>query len=376
LRFWSQNVTADVVSLKQINRSFLNRQLLLERSPMSTESAITHLVALQAQDVMPPYVGLWSRLSDLERNDVHNGLLENSLIRATLLRGTVHLTTREDVLRILPKVMPELIKYAHAPTTLEGLLIHISSDDLLDWGRSIFADRDLGAAEIREFARRDWPDLDHVQVTRAVQWMLPLMQVPPRGLWKTNAKPRWALVEEWLGDSLDETYELENLILRYITAYGPIAAGDFQTWSRLTGAKEAINRLRPRLRIFRDGVGRELLDVPEAEWPDEDAPAPVRFLGAFDNLWLSHKDRSRVLDERHRLKIINNGIGRPTILVDGFVGGRYKVTVKKDVATMIIELFRPLTSSERDEVAAEAERLLIFLEDGLTHCVEFADTFL
>jgi hypothetical protein len=369
-------VSPDVVTLRQINRSYLKRQLLLERSSMSTADAISHLVALQAQDVMPPYVGLWSRLKDFDWNDLHNGLLYKSLVRATMLRSTVHLATREDALRIIPMMLPEYVKHVRAPTAVGGLFARADLDMMIAWGKSILKDRDLGAAEIRDLAKRDWPEFDPVNVCSAVQWLQPVVQVPPRGLWKTNARPRWALAETWLGDSFDESYDLADLIRRYITAYGPIAAGDFQTWSRLTGAKEAMARLRPNLCVLRCESGKELLDVPEAEWPDPETPAPVRLLGAFDNLWLSHKDRSRVLDDRHRLKIINNGIGRPTILVDGFVSGRYKVTVKKGVATLTVEPFRPYTSHEKQDVVAESDRLLDFLEPGLAHTVDFADTFL
>jgi hypothetical protein len=369
-------VTHDVVSLKQINRSYLRRQLLLERVSMPTADAISHLVALQAQDVMPPYVGLWSRLENFDWNDLHQGLLDKSLVRATMLRSTVHLATRQDALRIIPKMLPEHVKHVQAPTALGGLFARVDLEAMVAWGKAILGDRDLGAAEMQELAKRDWPDFDPVNVKSSVHWLQPLVQVPPRGLWKTNARPRWAMAEAWLCESFDESYDLADLTLRYITAYGPIGVGDFQVWSRLTGAKQAMARLRPQLRMFRDEAGKELLDVPGAEWPDPETPVPVRLLGAFDNLWLSHKDRSRVLDDRHRLKIINNGIGRPTILVDGFVAGRYRVTVKKDIATLTAEPFRRYTRDERREVAAEAERLLAFLEPGLSHRIEFADTFL
>lgn len=225
---------------------------------------------------------------------------------------------------------------------------------------------------MREHARRDWPDEEPQLLASAVQWILPLCQVPPRGLWKTNAKPRWALAEQWLGDRFDESWPMDEFVIRYLRAFGPMAAGDIQTWSRLTGLKPVVDRLRSNLRVLHDDQGRELLDVPDAPWPAEDTPAPVRLLGAYDNLWLAHKDRSRILDERHRLLIMNNGIGRPAVLIDGYVAGRYRTDVRKLRVALIVQPFRHLTVAEQRDVDREAHRLLDWMEPGLDHDVTFS----
>jgi hypothetical protein len=347
--------------------------MLLERHDISAYEAIEHLIALQAQDVMPPYIGLWSRLATFETATIETGLVDRSLIRATTLRPTVHLVTRQDLRQILLKMMPGYIRIAQSPNSLNGLFQRIPFQDVIDWGNKLFANGDLGAAEMRDFARRDWPDEDPQLLASALQWSLPVVQVPPRGLWKNNAKPRWALAEQWLGENLDLDYELDELVLRYIRAFGPIGTGDIQTWSGLTGLKEVIARLRPQLRVLHDESGRELLDDPGAAWPDGHVPAPVRLLGAFDNLWLALKNRERVLDDRFRLKILNNGVGRPTLLVDGFVAGRYNVRTKKSLSTLTIEPFRKFTPAERRDVVAESEKLLAFMEPGTDHEIVIAE---
>lgn len=361
----------DFVTDRQINRSYLARQLLLERVDMPTHDAIEHLIALQAQDVMPPYVGLWSRLTSFDQLALSESLVTRSLVRATSLRPTVHLTTKRDALRLLPIMLPGYIRMAHAPTAIGGLLGRIDVNDVISWGTSLLAKGDLGNEDLRKLALRDWPIEEPQLLASAVQWVLPLCQVPPRGLWKTNAKPRWAMAEQWLGEQFDESWPLDGLVLRYLRAFGPMAAGDIQTWSRLTGLKPVIDRLRPNLQVLRDERGRELLDLPDAPWPDENTPAPVRLLGAYDNLWLAHKDRSRVLDERYRVLIMNNGIGRPAILVDGFVSARYRIEIKKQQALLHVQPFRELMMSELGSIDAEAHRLLEWMEPGLEHEVTF-----
>lgn len=336
----------DRVTAKQINRSYLARQHLLERVEMTAHQAIEYLVALQAQDVMPPFIGLWSRLQGFRPEGINNGLLDRTLVRATSLRPTVHLTTRRDVLKLLPIMLPGYVRMAQAPTSIRGLFSRVDIADVTTWANWLMNNTDRGAEEMRERARIDWPEEDPQLLASAVQWILPLCQIPPRGVWKTNARPRWALADQWLGEPLETTSNLEELVLRYIRAFGPMATGDIQAWSRLTGLKPVIDSLRPDLRLLIDEVGRELLDLPESLWPEEATAVPVRFLGAYDNLWLAHKDRSRILAEDHRLLIMNNGIGRPAVLIDGLIAARYRIDVRKRRAILSIQPFRELTALE------------------------------
>ena len=146
-------------------------------------------------------------------------------------------------------------------------------------------------------------------------------------------------------------------MLRYLGAFGPATAKDASVWSWLTGLGEVVERLRPRLVTYRDEAGRELFDVPDAPLPDPDTPAPVRLLPEFDNILLSHDDRSRMGDIDFR--------GLPwwhgSVLVDGFLAGTWRPERRPGGLTIRIGLYRPMTDVELAELEAEAARLVAFL---------------
>jgi hypothetical protein len=163
------------------------------------------------------------------------------------------------------------------------------------------------------------------------------------------------------------------LVTRYLAAFGPAAVADVQAWSGLTRLGEVVDRLRPGLRAFRDERGRELLDLPDAPRPGPDTPAPVRLVAEFDNLILSHADRARVVSDDNRLRLYTrNGIFPGTVLIDGFVGGVWRLTRSRRTAVLTVELFGPVPSRDRDAVGDEARRLLGFAADGDSHEIRFA----
>jgi hypothetical protein len=163
------------------------------------------------------------------------------------------------------------------------------------------------------------------------------------------------------------------MVARYLGAFGPASVADVQTWSGLTRLGEVVDRLRPGLRTFRDEQGRELFDLPDAPRPDPGTPAPVRLVAEFDNLILSHADRTRVISDLGRQRIATpNGVFPGTVLVDGFAAGMWRITRSRGSAVLTIEPFGPLPDADRDAVTAEARRLLVFAAPEAGHEIRFA----
>jgi hypothetical protein len=202
-----------------------------------------------------------------------------------------------------------------------------------------------------------------------VRYLVPLVQVPPRGLWGRGGRPVLDLMEHWLGAPLDPEPSIDALVLRYLGAFGPATAKDAQTWSWLPGLREVLERLRPRLRVFRDEAGRELFDLPDAPLPDPDTPAPVRLLPEYDNILLSHDDRSRVTDSALRGKTWMRG----SVFVDGFLAGTWRSDRKAGATTLSIGLYREVTDADHAEVESEADALLAMLAPTDEQVVAFID---
>ena len=163
-------------------------------------------------------------------------------------------------------------------------------------------------------------------------------------------------------------------MLRYVAAFGPATVADAQAWSGLTGLREVVGRLRPQLRTFRDEQGRELFDLPDAPRPDPDTPVPVRLVAEFDNLILSHADRSRIIGDAARQRIFTkNGIFPGTVLAGGYVAGMWRISRSRGTAVLAVELFGPLSARDRDALEAEGARLLSFAAaEAAGHDIRYA----
>jgi hypothetical protein len=202
-----------------------------------------------------------------------------------------------------------------------------------------------------------------------VHYLEPLVQIPPRGVWGATSRPVLATAEAWLGRPLATERKPDEMVRRYLAAFGPATVGDVQAWSGLTGLREAVERLRPCLRTFRDERGRELLDLPDGPLPDPDTPAPPRFLPVFDNSLLAHVDRTRIVADEHRVVSLNG-----SVLVDGFVGGTWKIVKDGGQAVLLVELLAPLSSEDAAAVTEEGGRLLAFAAaEALHHDVRLVD---
>lgn len=366
-------MTTDVVSNRVLNRTLLARQHLLERTTLTVPRLCEHLVGLQAQDVPPPFIGLWSRVRDFVPDAVSAGLLDRSLVRITLMRGTIHLVTAADAVRIAPHIQPELEKVPFRKGFNYGAMVGLDPETVRASGERVLGDEPMSAAELRARAAELFPDRDPGAVVQTWLYQLPVLQTPPRGLWKNNSRPVWSRIQPWLGTELDPGYPLEELVLRYLRAFGPASTMDVQTWSRLLGIKEAVDRLGERVRTYRDERGRTLYDAADAELADPDLPAPVRFLGWYDNLYLSHQDRSRVVTDGAAPPLQRSATQVAPILVDGYLAGIYKVCTDRERARLRIAPERAWSPAERSAVEAEGAALLDFLEPERAASVEILE---
>ncbi|MDQ3497632.1 MAG: winged helix DNA-binding domain-containing protein [Actinomycetota bacterium] len=371
----SMEESRDVLGPRELNRATLERQMLLRRRKLSAFEALERLVGMQAQAPAPPYVGLWTRLEGFRPDELARLILERRAVRIALMRNTVHLVTARDCLALRPLMQPVFDRGLYATRAnrahLEGLDIEV----LIAAGRALLEERPRTAKELGELLQGRWPDHDPASLARAIRHLVPLVQVPPRGLWRKSGPAAHTTAEGWLGRPLDPAPSLEETILRYLGAFGPATVKDVQTWSGLTRLGEVIEHIRPRLLTFRDERGKELFDLPEAPRLDPDTQAPPRFLPEFDNLILSHADRSRVIAEEYRKVIASkNGMVPATFLVDGFVQGTWKTERSRDRATLEIEPFEPLARKSRDALAEEGERLIRFTGEGAeTFEIRFAE---
>jgi hypothetical protein len=291
------------------------------------------------------------------------------------MRATIHLATARDCLALRPLLEP-VLERTFRGTAFNRTIAGIDRDELLATARALVEERPRTRAELGRLLGERWPRHDPGSLGQAGTYLLPLLQVPPRGVWGESGQATWTTIEGWLGRPLATDSSLEKLFLRYLAAYGPATVMDAQSWSGLTRLGDVVERLRPKLRTFRDHRGRELLDLPNAPRPDPDTPAPVRFLPEYDNVLLSHADRARIVsDERRRLASVVEIRARGSVLVDGFGSARWSIERERDGATLVVEPFDRLSRADRAAVADEGVALLAFLAaDVRDHDVRFALT--
>jgi Winged helix DNA-binding domain len=343
-----------------LNRALLDRQMLLRRRRVSALDAVERLVALQAQVPRDPYVAMWTRVDGFRAEALSEAMADRRAVRMTLLRGTLHTVTARDALALRSLIQPAIEKVVLGSSPLRKAVERAGVDDAVAFIRARLEELPRTRAELVKAIGERWPGVDADSLGYAM-YLIPTVQVTPRGLWNRSGASRFTTVEAWLGRSVDERGDIDALILRYLTAFGPATVADAQYWSGLSGLVGVFERLRPSLRTLLDDSGRELFDVPGARRSDPDTPAPVRFLPEYDNVVIAHKDRSRIVAPgTSRWTDVGWGI----VLVDGFTAGRWKLDRNGAGGTLRIEPFRRLTRGERAEVADEGERLASFLTDG------------
>ena len=369
-------VTADVLSDRALNRATLARQLLLRRSSLPPLEAVEHLVGLQAQVPLSPYTALWSRLESFHPAELAQLLEERALVRIVVMRGTIHLVTADDALLLRPLTQPvldgQLARHGEHKAALAG----VDLQPVVAFARPLLAQTPRTGPELRAALAERFPEHDAAALTEACRHLLPLVQVPPRGIWGKTLQPTSTTVEAWLGRPLARRPSIDGVVLRYLGAFGPASVADVAAWSRLTGFREVAERLRPRLRVFRSERGVELFDLPDAPRPDSAVVAPPRFLPEYDNVLLSHADRTRFRAPRARADF--SRVSTPiqgTVLHDGYVAGVWRIERDRESgdATLVVDHVVPLSKRSASSIAAEGRRFLRFVAaDAAALDVRFA----
>ena len=346
--------SAPILSQRALNRALLERQHLLARRKASAAAEIEHLVGMQAQVPNSPYVGLWTRLEGFQPKELTELISKRRAVRLGLLRNTIHLVTARDCLALYP-LFPATLERTLKSSPFGRNLVGVDMSAVVAQARTLLQEKPRTFSELGALLKQRWPDRDPTSLAYVIRHLVPIVQVPPRGIWGMSGQPTWTSAEHWLGRTPTAKPSLEKLVRRYLGAFGPASVADVTAWSGLTGLRDIVEKLRSGLRTFQDERGRELFDVPDGPLPDANTPAPPRFLPEYDNLLIGHADRTRVIDYAYRYVIFTG-----TLLVDGFVQATWTIKRARDAATLTIEPLRRLSKADRVAVVEEGERLLAF----------------
>jgi hypothetical protein len=349
-----------LLTLRDLNRATLSRQHLLRRHDGDVLSVVRRLAGMQAQEPRPPYLGVWTRLGGFAREDLHAALHAGTVVRATFLRATLHLLTAADFAAFRPLMQPMLAATARRFPDVDFTALVAAADRLLAEGPHTFN-------ELRPRLLAEFPGGYDRALGYGVRMLTPLTMVPTADRWGFPREPAFSLP----GVELSADPRVEDLVERYLAAFGPATAADMQAWCGLTGLKPILYGMRDRLEVLADEAGRELFDLPGAPRPGGDTPAPVRFLPEFDNLVLGHAVRTRVVSDEHRPAVVTKNLRvRATFLVDGFVAGTWQIKRTGKKAKLLVTPFTPLSLDTLEE---EGLALLAFAEpDAGSHMLEVA----
>jgi hypothetical protein len=349
---------------REINRATLARQMLLAREKTTALDAIERLLAMQAQWPRPPFIGLWTRVDGFRREDLVRLLIKRQVVRATFFRATIHLMTARTYLALRPTIQPMLA--GAMQTILKERLDGVDLDALVARARKHFAKTPCTFEDFRDHLLAADPKSDERALGYAVRMRLPLVQVPAADgeAWAFPSQACFTPAEDWLGKSikLAGPPKIDDLVRRYLAAYGPASVADIQAWTGLKIDRAVLDGLRNDLVTFKDESKRELFDLPDAPRPDADTPAPIRFVPDYDSMIVARTDE-RFVAKPHRPHVFLSALRiAATLLVDGFVAGTWTLETKKKASAVIVKLFATVPERTRKAVAAEGEQLARFVD--------------
>jgi hypothetical protein len=347
-----------LLSRRALNRALLRRQFLLNREPLGAVKTVERLGGLQAQWTPSPYLSLSTRLEGFERAELTKALESGRLVKALLQRGTLHVATPADYWAIF--TARRELGGVLWPPAYEAL---VPKRRLTQLAQLALAELETGERTFKELRALLEPHANGAATPtflwRRVQGLASVVHVPPSGIWGYGGQGVYAAAAGRLkGKPPAPADAFDHLVRRYLGAYGPATKQDIGQWSgvpRLQPIADSLDRLA--VRTFRDEAGRVLYDLPRAPLPDPETPAPPRLVPRFDNLVLSHADRSRILGDVPPSRIVTkNGIVHATILVDGFVAGTWQL----EKGRIVLEPFGKLDAQTKRALSDESERLEAF----------------
>jgi len=341
-----------VISDRALNRTLLGRQFLLARVERPALDVVEHLVGLQAQEPADPYVALWDRIAGFDPTELATAVADGDAVRIALQRSTIHLVSARDCAALRPVLQPALERMARSSfgTRMTG----IDQAELAEAARTLVADRPRTFGELGRALRERWPDRPEIALAQTARALVPMVQLPPRGVWGRSGRALHGLAAGLVDEPFAADPAPDRLVLRYLAAFGPATVADVQNWSGLTRLAEVVDRLRPGLRTDRAEDGRELLDLPDAPRAEADLPAPVRFLPQYDNVLLGHADRSRIVPAG-AAALFDEEFHWSPALVDGMLRASWRLDRKAGVLHV---RGAGLSSAERTAVAEEGRALL------------------
>jgi hypothetical protein len=344
-------VSERVLTVRELNRALLARQLLLERVRQPLPRVIGRIGYIQNQWAQQGYIRLWTSVEGFEREDLTRALHRRTVIQGTLMRETIHLVPRRDY-----ALLAAAIRRSGQEWWRRVNKVRIDMEPFARRAYEFFRGTTRTRKEVEEFLRAH--EFPRQSIWGFGHWVN-LIRVPPSGTWEQRRAHVFALAEDWIGAiDASEDEGIEHLVRRYLAAFGPATRNDIASWSGIPVTRLKPHLERMQLRRFRDERGKELLDVPRAPLPDPETPAPVRFLPTFDATLLAHARRTGLLDEEYRKVIFNVRAphGLAPFLVDGRVVGLWKYENER----IKLDPFERLTRAARAELVEEGERLAAF----------------
>lgn len=349
-----------VLSRLELNRALLARQLLLRRVTLPVPRAIERVGALQAQWPPSPYIALWSRLEDFRREQLVRAVERRQVVRATLMRTTLHHVSARDYLAYAGELRARRVASLEAQlATFPDALDH---DELVQTLLGHVAERPRSRPELLELLGQPKLEVDERRpwlVWHLLSARASLVNAPQSSAWRMNTSgSAFVPAAAWLGaEAAAGEAAIVHLLRRYLAAFGPATRADAAQWTGLAirVLEPAFDRLS--LRRFRDEEGRQLYDLPRAPLPPASTRPPPRFLPMWDSTLLAHSDRTRILPDAYRATVIRrNGDVQRTFLVDGFVAGLWQL----DAGRISLEPFERLSRAQRRALEVEGRELASF----------------